>query len=70
MEYDSLQSTTNLSGTDLRGYSATISIPERSNYTVELLGNVFYTPEKNKEPNWFHRKMQELAFGVKWRKNK
>lgn len=20
-------------------------------------------------PNWFHRKMQELIFGVKWRKN-
>lgn len=25
---------------------------------------------EGKEPNWFHRKMQELCFGFKWRKGK
>lgn len=29
-----------------------------------------YRPNKGQEPNWFHRKMQELAFGIKWRKTK
>lgn len=24
--------------------------------------------KKGLEPNWFHRKMQELIFGVKWEK--
>lgn len=28
----------------------------------------WYSPIEGKEPNWFHRKMQELCFGVKWRK--
>lgn len=60
--------TTSLYGINTKTF--TLSIPERSNWTVQLLGNVYYTPEKNKEPNGFHRKMQELCFGVKWRKNK
>ena len=28
------------------------------------------TVAEGKEPNWFHRKMQELCFGFKWRKNR
>jgi hypothetical protein len=24
--------------------------------------------EEGNEPNWFHRKMQELCFGFKWEK--
>lgn len=24
--------------------------------------------EKGGTPNWFHRKMQELVFGIQWRK--
>lgn len=27
-------------------------------------------PSMGKEPNWFHRKMQELILGFKWRKLK
>jgi len=27
-----------------------------------------YNPGEGGEPNWFHRKMQELIFGFKWRK--
>lgn len=32
-------------------------------------GSVKFVPEKGNEPNWFHRKMQELMFGVKWVKS-
>ena len=44
---------------------STISPP---NYTwkVRLIHNVYYMVEKDKQPNLFHRKMQELCFGVKW----
>lgn len=27
---------------------------------------IVFVPAAGREPNWFHRKMQELAFGVKW----
>ena len=29
-----------------------------------------FRPPSGLEPNWFHRKMQELCFGVKWKKVK
>lgn len=29
-------------------------------------GGVIYRPFKGDEPNWFHRKMQQLCFGFKW----
>lgn len=29
-----------------------------------------WRPAKGQVPNWFHRKMQELCFGFKWRKTK
>ena len=32
------------------------------------MGNIVYRPEKGKEPNWFHRKMQEFCFGIVWEK--
>lgn len=25
-----------------------------------------FIPKENGAPNWFHRKMQEIFFGVKW----
>jgi hypothetical protein len=31
-------------------------------------GAIVYQPIKGQEPNWFHRKMQELCFGFQWRK--
>lgn len=65
MDSDSSQNTTTLYGT-----SATLRIPERSEWSVNVLSNVVYTPEKGKEPNWFHRKMQELCFGFKWHRTK
>lgn len=30
-------------------------------------GTMAIRVEKGCTPNWFHRKMQELIFGVKWR---
>lgn len=67
---DSSQNTTNLSGTE--GLTAnnlyTLRFPKRSKWTMSA-ANVYYTPDEGKEPNWFHRKMQELILGFKWRKN-
>ena len=47
--------------------------PERSGWSCYLFGDpnniagsVIYTPTKGTEPNWFHRWMQSLCFGVKW----
>lgn len=51
--------------------------PEKSEWKVWLMGDhkqkgpygaIVYHPNKGQEPNWFHRKMQELCFGVQWRK--
>jgi len=51
--------------------------PEKSEWRVWLMGDhkekgpygaIIYHPAKGQEPNWFHRKMQELCFGFQWRK--
>jgi hypothetical protein len=53
-------------------------LPEKSEWKVWLMGDykkkglygaIVYHPIKGQEPNWFHRKMQELCFGFQWRKN-
>lgn len=52
--------------------------PERSDWNCYLFGDadkpgpglVVFNPVKGREPNWFHRKMQELCFGIQWRKKK
>ena len=67
MDDDSLLSTMKVSG---------IKTPEKSNWRVWLMGDygisqhgaIVYQPNKGQEPNWFHRKMQELCFGFQWRK--
>ncbi len=53
-----------------------IKLPEKSEWAVWLMGDygsgqpgaIVYNPNKGQEPNWFHRKMQELCFGFQWRK--
>jgi hypothetical protein len=53
-----------------------IKLPEKSEWRVWLMGDygksphgaIVYQPIKGQEPNWFHRKMQELCFGFQWRK--
>ena len=52
---------------------AVSSMPKSSDWQCHLFGSergIVYTPLEGKEPNWFHRKMQELCFGFKWRKKK
>lgn len=46
------------------------SWPERSDWQCRLTGDTVYRPAKGNEPNWFHRKMQELAFGFRWERVK
>ena len=38
-------------------------------WRVRLTHNTYWQVEEGTEPNWFHRKMQELCFGIKWIKN-
>jgi len=50
-------------------YINEIKVPEYSDWEVLLVDEqVIVTPEVGKVPNWFHRKMQELILGFKWRK--
>lgn len=35
-------------------------------WRCQIMEHVLWTPPNGKAPNWFHRKMQELFFGVKW----
>jgi hypothetical protein len=47
--------------------------PKPSDWQCQIIGGpmgVVFVPTQGNEPNWFHRKMQELAFGFKWRKKK
>jgi len=52
---------------------AVSSMPKHSNWQCTFIGGPngpVYNPSEGNEPNWFHRKMQELCFGFKWRKKK
>ena len=46
----------------------TLKIPKKSEWSM-YVADITYNPPEGMEPNWFHRKMQELCFGFKWRKN-
>lgn len=49
------------------------SMPKLSKWQCHLTEGPYgltLTVAEGKEPNWFHRKMQELCFGFKWRKGK
>jgi hypothetical protein len=53
---------------------SSFTMPELSNWQLQVFPKsprycVVYRPQKDGEPNWFHRKMQELCFGVKWKYN-
>jgi hypothetical protein len=58
-------------------YSISVSsMPKASKWHCYLFGDadrpgpgsVVLVPVEGNEPNWFHRKMQELCFGIQWRK--
>ena len=50
------------------------AIPKRSEWRCSLFGQgddgIVYQPLMGREPNWFHRWMQRLAFGFKWERVK
>lgn len=56
------------------GKISTVSLPPKaSNWQCQVIGGpmgIVFTPAEGSEPNWFHRKMQELCFGFKWKKLK
>jgi hypothetical protein len=43
-----------------------IKIRESSDWRMWFAPDCYWVPVKGGEPNWFHRWMQQLAFGVKW----
>ncbi len=53
--------------TSLVGECVTISMPKYT-WRCQLLTGTYWNVEEGKEPNWFHRKMQQLCFGIKWEK--
>lgn len=42
-----------------------IKIPKYT-WKCEIVPGHFFMFEEGNQPNWFHRKMQEFMFGVKW----
>jgi len=49
------------------------SMSKPSDWQCTLIGGpngAVYNPSEGNEPNWFHRKMQELILGFKWKKVK
>lgn len=45
-----------------------VAAPKKSEWYVTC-ANVRYYPDEGQEPNWFHRKMQGLILGLKWKKD-
>jgi len=43
-----------------------INIPKDNGWRCQIMEGVLWQPPNGNAPNWFHRKMQELFFGVKW----
>lgn len=74
MDADSLQNTMKLSGTEalwmtneqmyVRG-SVGINVPKYT-WKCQLITGTFWMIQEHQVPNWFHRKMQTLWFGIKW----
>ena len=74
MDVDSSQNTTTISGTEalwmtneqmyVKG-SVGINIPKYT-WKCQLIHGTFWMVEEHQVPNWFHRKMQTLWFGIKW----
>lgn len=45
-----------------------IRTPEHSEWQCRISDNMVYVPRKGGHPNWFHRQMMRVFFGVKWEK--
>lgn len=66
MGSDYLQNTMSVSG--INGDYQTIKRPVYT-WKCQLHPGTFWMVEDHRVPNWFHRKMQEFCFGIKWMKN-
>lgn len=45
-----------------------LEIERGSDWEAHLLDKLIFRPHENCQPNWFHRKMQYLILGIKWKK--
>lgn len=50
--------------------SANVTGIKQPKYTwrCQLHPGTYWMVEDHRVPNWFHRKMQEFCFGIKWEK--
>lgn len=39
-------------------------------WKCQLIYGTYWHVEEGKQPNWFHRMMQRLCFGIKWERLK
>jgi len=49
-------------------YQINMLKPASDEWEAVIFGDITFTPIKGGEPNWFHRYMQQLAFGIVWRR--
>lgn len=47
-------------------YTVSVFSQPKYGWRVKLTDNTYCMVEEGKQPNVFHRKMQELFFGIKW----
>ena len=80
---DSSQSTTKVSGISdydksIQAVFSTYALPVEEYQTIrtpkytwkcQLHPGTYLMVEEHRVPNWFHRKMQEICFGIRWMKN-
>lgn len=52
---------------DLKGWTVTGSFPKYA-WRCQLHPGTYWQVQEGQQPNWFHRKMQQLCFGIKWEK--
>lgn len=71
MDSDSSQNTMTASGIENLAadlpHGRIVTQIKRSDWSAPC-ADITWTSREGHEPNWFHRKMQELCFGIKWRK--
>ena len=52
---------------ELKGWTVGINLPKYA-WRCQLTQGTFWQVQEGQQPNWFHRKMQQLCFGFKWEK--
>lgn len=77
MDSGSSLSTMKTSGTKIQNLDNVYTLPAVEYVTIntpkytwrcQLHAGTYWYVEEHKVPNWFHRKMQQLCFGIKWEK--